>query len=111
MLGCRTCRAHEAHIASLEAALAEERVERRQLLDRVMALANPAALAQVSVPTEPCRTFAQDEHGTVVLEGGVERPVAGEDDLIIDGERVAPHEAAKWFSRLSEEASAHEGHF
>lgn len=79
MLWCKGCRAREAHVKSLEARLAAADAEKGRLVDRICALASPAALqvarAGEQPPRPPMPSFAQDENGTHVMLGGVEVPV------------------------------------
>lgn len=105
---CAVCAAKDAEIAFLREQIAAERGERSKLLDRIMALANPAALAHVGGPQEVCRTFASDETGTTVLHGGEEHDVQldgdGDPCVVMDGALVKLSELDEWMQRASQEA-------
>jgi hypothetical protein len=119
MWRCRACEAKDATIAMLREQLAAAEAarairesavtaERGKLLDRLMAVCNPPALAAVR-PEEPCRTFAADETGTTVLAGGKEHEALidgdGDASIMFDGQMVKLREYDLWTKRAEQEAS------
>jgi hypothetical protein len=107
MFACRACQAKDETIAMLREQIAADRAERAELLNRIMALSNPQALAMVA-SGERAGTEARNDDGTVsILENGTERVLGEEegDRIYIDGEWYDRAEVEQIMRRIEAEAA------
>lgn len=81
MLGsaCPACAALRAQVEALQAQLAEERDERRRLVQQLIVVTTPGA-PLVGKEPPPAPAWVQDEHGQALRMAGMDFPVQRERD-------------------------------
>lgn len=123
---CTGCRALQAQVTAFQAERerwekeretlrTEARQERKQLLDRIMSLTDPAALQHTRATEEPVSTWAQDEHGTTLVKNGKEillppgaRAFVDEEGnpcVVFDGQKIPYEQYERLMDRMNEEAA------